>query len=87
TLPLLLRMVEPEEFSKYNSITPTTPDYLADYNDGIQRLEWQIDVSSASLVTERNPIIYRSSDTEGSPNQTQTAARAQWDITHSQPMY
>ena len=36
TLPLLLRMVDPEEFAKYDSMTPTTLDYLADYKDAVQ---------------------------------------------------
>ena len=36
TLPILLRMVDPEELSKYNSLTPTSLDYLADYNDAVQ---------------------------------------------------
>jgi hypothetical protein len=35
TLRVLLRMVDPEELSKYNSMTPTALDFLADYNDGI----------------------------------------------------
>ena len=34
TLPILLRMVDPEEFAKYDSMTPTALDYLADYKDG-----------------------------------------------------
>ena len=35
TLPLLLRMVDPEEFAKYDSVTPTALDYLADYDDAL----------------------------------------------------
>ena len=35
TLPVLLRMVGPEELSKYSSMTPTALDFLADYKDGI----------------------------------------------------
>ncbi len=30
TLPILLRMVDPEEFAKYDSMTPTALDYLAE---------------------------------------------------------
>ena len=36
-LPLLLRMVDPEEFAKYDSMTPTALDYLADYSDAIHQ--------------------------------------------------
>ena len=35
TLPLLLRMVDPEELAQYDSMTPTTLDYLADYDAAI----------------------------------------------------
>ena len=31
TLPLLLRMVDPEEFAKYSSMSPTALDFLAYY--------------------------------------------------------
>ncbi|MFM7987095.1 MAG: phage major capsid domain-containing protein, partial [Candidatus Fonsibacter sp.] len=67
TLPLLLRMVDPEEFSKYDSMTPTALGYLADYNDAIQRLEWQIDVPAASIDTQRHPTIYRTHDVDSEP--------------------
>ena len=39
TLPIVLRMVDPEEFAKYDSMTPTALDYLADYKDGVHRME------------------------------------------------
>ena len=41
TLPLLLRMVEPEELAQYDSMTPTTLDYLADYDDAIYPMMFQ----------------------------------------------
>ncbi|MFM7990555.1 MAG: phage major capsid domain-containing protein, partial [Candidatus Fonsibacter sp.] len=37
-LPLLLRPVDPEEFSKYDSMTPTTLDFLANYDDAVERM-------------------------------------------------
>jgi hypothetical protein len=43
TLPILLRMMDPEELAKYNSMTPTTLDYLANYRDGVDVMGWQID--------------------------------------------
>ena len=42
-LPIIIRMVDPEEFSKYNSMTPTALDYLANYEDAVQPLKFQID--------------------------------------------
>jgi hypothetical protein len=43
TLPILLRLMDPEELAKYNSMTPTTLDYLANYRDGVDVMGWQID--------------------------------------------
>ncbi|MFM7978416.1 MAG: phage major capsid domain-containing protein, partial [Candidatus Fonsibacter sp.] len=40
TLPLLLLMVDPEEFAKYDSMTPTALDYLADYDDALYPMEY-----------------------------------------------
>ena len=42
TLPLLLRLVDPEEFSKYDSMTPTALDYLANYEDAVKRMDSQL---------------------------------------------
>ena len=42
-LPLHLRMLDPEELSKYNCMTPTAMDYLANYTDAIERMDFQID--------------------------------------------
>ena len=48
TLPILLRMVDPEEFAKYNSMTPTCLDYLGDYRDGVHEMEFQIDQAGSA---------------------------------------
>ena len=45
TLPVLLRMVDPEELSKYNSMTPTALDFLAYYKDGIHPMPFQLDTN------------------------------------------
>ena len=45
TLPILLRMVDSEEFAKYDCMSPTTLDYLADYKDGVHRMEYQLDTN------------------------------------------
>jgi hypothetical protein len=38
-LPLLLRMYDPETLAKYDNLTPTTLDQLADYADAVVKLE------------------------------------------------
>jgi hypothetical protein len=43
TLPILLRMVDSEEFAKYDCVTPTALDYLAEYKDGVHRMDFQLD--------------------------------------------
>ena len=48
TLPILLRMVDSEEFAKYDSMTPTALDYLADYRDGVQAMECQFDTNATN---------------------------------------
>ena len=53
TLPILLRMVESEEFAKYDSMTPTGLDYLADYRDGVHLMEFQMDMNSG-----KEPCLY-----------------------------
>ena len=35
-LPLTLLMVDPEEFSEYDSMTPTALDFLANYEDAVK---------------------------------------------------
>ena len=41
-LPAMLRMCDPEDLSYYNDMTPTTLDYLGDYRDGVDLMEYQI---------------------------------------------
>jgi hypothetical protein len=36
TLPVLLRLLDPEELAKYDSMTPTTLDFLASYRDAVK---------------------------------------------------
>ncbi len=50
TLPLLLRMVDPKELSRYDCMTPTALDYLAGYGDAIQRMDFHIDLPTGGGV-------------------------------------
>ena len=62
TLPILLRMVDSEEFAKYDSMTPTALDYLADYRDGVHPMEFQLDVNAGE-----QPCAYIPGNTDTVP--------------------
>ena len=66
SLPLLLRMVDPEEFSKYDSMTPTALDFLANYEDAVKRQEFQIDATAANNAAPR-PLVYYPANVEAEP--------------------
>ena len=42
-LPAILRMMDPEELSKYDDMTPTCLDYLGNYRDGIAEMPFYLD--------------------------------------------
>ena len=67
SLPLLLRMVDPEEFSKYDSLTPTTLDFLANYEDAVKRQEFQIDATTLPVGAAARPIVYLPGNAEIGP--------------------
>jgi hypothetical protein len=46
-LPAILRLMDPEELAYYNDMTPTTLDYLGDYRDGVDMIDYQIARSTA----------------------------------------
>jgi len=58
SLPLLLRMVDPEEFSKYDSMTPTALDFLANYEDAVKRQEFQLDATPVGGAGGGRPFVY-----------------------------
>jgi hypothetical protein len=57
TLPTLLRLIDAEELAKYECMTPTGLDYLQDYRDGIDLLDYQVDVVGTS-GTDARPVIF-----------------------------
>ena len=65
SLPLLLRMVDPEEFSTYDSMTPTALDFLANYEDAIKINYYQIDLNANGGITR--PIVLTPDAAEGYP--------------------
>ena len=67
TLPLLLRMVDPEELAKYDCMTPTALDYLADYDDALYPMECFLKPAEGVNALSR-PAIYTSADADGEPD-------------------
>ena len=57
TLPLVLRLLDPEELAKYECMTPTTLDFLANYADAVQPMDYQLDVTTDSGNNPR-PVLY-----------------------------
>ena len=49
TLPLLLRMLDPEELAEYNDMTPTALDHLAHYANSVDNTSFQMGDSSPSV--------------------------------------
>jgi len=64
TLPLILRLLDPEEMAKYESMTPTTLDYLANYADAVQPMPYQLDWVRDSSNFDRPALYLVSTDTQ-----------------------
>ena len=64
TLPMLLHMVDSEEFAKYDCVTPTALDYLAEYKDGVHRMDFQLDQNA-----DGQPCAFLRSNTATNPAQ------------------
>ena len=84
SLPLLLRMVDPEEFSKYDSMTPTALDFLANYEDAVRRQEFQIDATAAGGAAQNRPIVYFPGAAEQGPAANQFNETRQFSYTSYQ---
>jgi hypothetical protein len=67
SLPLLLRMVDPEEFSKYDSMTPTALDFLANYEDAVKRQAFQLDASVLPAGAAVRAVVYLPNNAEAEP--------------------
>ena len=57
-LPLTLRLLDPEELSKYECLTPTTLDYLANYSDAVQPMAYQLDLVADINGANPRPGVY-----------------------------
>ena len=58
TLPVLLRLVDPEELAKYNDMTPTALDHLAHYSDAVDTMDFQIDTQTIVASGLRFPAAF-----------------------------
>ena len=56
-LPILLRLIDPDELAQYEGTTPIGNDYYANYRDGVDMLEYVIAKSVAAGGTAR-PVVY-----------------------------
>jgi hypothetical protein len=52
-LPVMLRMMDPEELARYDDLTPTCLDYLGNYRDGVNELPFFIDRLPGTAVASR----------------------------------
>ena len=68
TLPLLLRMVDPEELAKYDCMTPTALDYLADYDDAVYPMEFFIKPADGVNASPHPAIFAAGNDVDAEPN-------------------
>ena len=65
TLPILLRLLDQQEFAKCNGVTPTTLDFLGNYSDGIEGCFFVIDQQqNADGQINRRPVVYMHGATE-----------------------
>ena len=58
TLPVLLRLLDEEEMTKYDCMTPTALDYLADYYDGVDEMPFTIDMAQNANGTNWRPVVF-----------------------------
>ena len=58
TLPVLLRLLDEEEMTKYDCMTPTALEYLADYYDGVDEMSIQLDLGKNTNGSNPRPVVY-----------------------------
>ena len=61
-------MIDPEQFAKYDSMTPATLDYLADYDDALYPMEY-FPRPADGVNASSKPVIYAAADVDSKPNE------------------
>ena len=56
TLPLILRMLDPEELAEWSATTPTTLDYLAQYKDAVDKMQFELGYAGTGATLR--PVVY-----------------------------
>ena len=64
TLPILLRLLDPQELAKYNGMTPTTLDFLGNYADGVDSFPYVLDVGGDETIVTFKPAAFGLGSTE-----------------------
>ncbi|MFM7989213.1 MAG: hypothetical protein ACKPKO_58855 [Candidatus Fonsibacter sp.] len=70
-------MVDPEELAKYDCMNPRTLGFLADYDDAVTSMDWQIDtpVLAVNQAQAKSPKIYEAGDDDDEGSATSNPAR------------
>ena len=58
TLPLILRMMDSEELAQWSTHTPTTLDYLSQYRDGVDKMDFVIASAASRDGSNPRPAIF-----------------------------
>jgi hypothetical protein len=58
TLPLILRMMDSEELAQWSTHTPTTLDFLSQYRDGVDKMEFALARTANSDGNNIRPAIF-----------------------------
>jgi hypothetical protein len=56
TSPLILRMLDSEELAEWSAHAPTTLDYLAQYKDGVDKMQFELGASGTGV--NLRPVVY-----------------------------
>ena len=58
-LPIILRLLDPEELAEYSQFTPTTLDLLANYADGVDKMQYVIASTGTGNNTRPCSVLSR----------------------------
>ena len=65
-LPIILRLLDPEEMAEYSNYTPTTLDFLANYTDAVDKMQFVIGSTGTGANARPGLYVPGTADTEPS---------------------
>ena len=65
-LPILLRLLDPQELAKYHGKTPTTLDFLGNYNDAVDACSF-VTVEGTEPNADMQPAVFVPGTGESKP--------------------